>query len=264
MVEENNQSVAQPQVQSPIPEQTSTPPSPTSERRRLKLPIIIAGIVIFFIIGTASAAFFLLPKPDARQERKIETVIPTQSTVTKIPTASPLSATSTPTPTPDPTTDWKTYTNTSVGFQIKYPNRYSPPVLPGGPGENNLANGKEDDTHIIFSNNSTDSFGIQVFPFSGDPNTFTKSSQATAIPPYDWQDKDKDKTIQKESISVANIPAQLITANYKNSNELPFTAVFLLGKNHGFILNFSQSYSRIEINQVLSTFKFTTNSNSLW
>ncbi len=256
-MEETNQSI----IQTPIPEQSSTPPLPISEKRKLKFPIIIAGIVVFLLgAGAASAVFIIIPKQNVNQERKIEAKAPDQSIVTTIPTTFPFSANFTPTPTPDPTADWKTYVNNNVGFQIKYPSRYSSPVLPSGPGENNLANGNEDDTHIIFGNTSNDSFGIQVFPFSSDLNTITKSSQATAIPPYDWQGK--NTTIQKESISVAKIPTQLITAKNKNSNELPFTAVFLLGKNHGFIFNFSQSYSRTEIDQVLSTFKFTDNSNS--
>ncbi|MDO8270187.1 MAG: hypothetical protein Q7T54_05980 [Candidatus Levybacteria bacterium] len=153
------------------------------------------------------------------------------------------------------TSSWKTYTNSAVGFEIKFPNKYpSPPSLPGGPGENIKATGTETDNHILFGTSSTDTFGIQVFPYIGSLNSLITTDKAKSIPPYDWEGK--TTTVSSQQIKVALQNSLLITSNYKNSTELPFKAVFFVGKGYGFILNFSRNYTDNQITQILSTFRF--------
>ena len=105
-MEVSNQSVNPPQNPIPIQEQVQTPlPNPVSNKSRLKLPILIAGIVIFFlVVGGVFAAFFM--QKTNSNSKEVE--------VTPQPATSQVSS---PTPT---TTDWKTYTSPS-GYTIQYP-----------------------------------------------------------------------------------------------------------------------------------------------
>lgn len=122
-MEENSQNLNQPQVQNPIQEPSPISPlNPASNKSRLKLPIIIAGIVIFLIIiGTASAALFL-PKSNTSTPIETEVIVSPQPTVVEIiATSAPLlsSTPTSPVPTFDPTSSWKIYT--SPKFSFKYP-----------------------------------------------------------------------------------------------------------------------------------------------
>lgn len=123
-MEENNPNVSQPQIQVPIQEHTPIPPSgPVSNKPKLKLPILIAGIVIFLIlIGTASAVFFI-PKSNTEQPKQSDVTTTPQPTVeTNISSSPTTNPTTTPTtPTPDPTANWKTYINNQYQYSIEYP-----------------------------------------------------------------------------------------------------------------------------------------------
>lgn len=162
-----------------------------------------------------------------------------------------------PTPTPiDETANWKTYRNTVVGFEVKSPERFLSPALPGGFADNFLADGTEKDAHVLFGKTSDDSFGIRFFPFAKGVDDLIKTDEANAFPPYNWEGL-KNTTTTRKPIIVNNSQALMVVANYSNSNELPFTAVFLTGENYGFMFTFSQNFKQDEIDQILSTFKFT-------
>ncbi len=132
-MEVNSQNINPPQDPIPIQEQTPTPPSnPVSNKPKLKLPILIAGIVIFLIvIGSASAAFFL-PKSNTNQQKQAETTISPQPTATIgiNPSNSPTSSSTSPTP--DPTANWKTYTGSS--FTFRYPPGWAQSYITVSPG----------------------------------------------------------------------------------------------------------------------------------
>jgi len=154
------------------------------------------------------------------------------------------------------TSNWKTYKNTAVGFEFKYPDRYpSPPSLPSGPGEDRKADGTETNNHIIIGTSSTDSFGVNVFPFNGTLNSLPMTDKAKSTPVYDWEGK--TTTITTQQTKVDSIDALLLTGNYKQSTELPFRVVFFTRKGYGYVVTFSQNYSNAQIIQILSTFKFT-------
>ncbi len=118
-MEENNQRPSL--VQNPSIEQ-SPPPSPHTEKPKLKLPILIAGVVVVSILSVYS--IMLLGSKKAVACPTDAKVCPDGTTVGRIgahcefgkcpvPSISPVSA--------DPTANWKIYSNTLSNFSLKYP-----------------------------------------------------------------------------------------------------------------------------------------------
>lgn len=159
--------------------------------------------------------------------------------------------------TPNPTANWKTYTNTKIGFELKYPQRYPQPGLPVGAPDSSSINttGNEDNTDIIFGQISTDSVDLIVFPFlgtAGELKNYTKSP--VTLPLYE------NMTLIK-NVQVGETTAQWYKATpkivYPGSPNIGAVRVYFVGKNHGFILNTTLDHNQNEIDQILSTFKFT-------
>ena len=87
-----------------------------------------AGILIFLLLlGGISAIFVFLPKPTLNKQVKTETVVTLQSTVTPttIPSPTQIIPTQLLTTTPDSTANWKTYSDTKLGYSFKYPQALS-------------------------------------------------------------------------------------------------------------------------------------------
>ncbi len=94
-----------------IPPQSSSPP--TSSFPSPKKPFIIIGCIIVFVFATASA-FFL-----GKSQNSLNKSIPQISQITSpspIPTTDLYTESS-----PSATANWKTYTNTSNGYELSYP-----------------------------------------------------------------------------------------------------------------------------------------------
>jgi hypothetical protein len=164
------------------------------------------------------------------------------------------------TPTPDPTANWPVYVNTKIGFQVKYPSRYPKPELPSGaPGSPTLyADENTDNNNIIFGTNSTDSFSISVFPFSGNLDSLMASPQATNTRPFNGSPLSQFTTTTNE-ITVGGVRAQWLISSYKEGSltSEKHNNIYFTNKNHGFIINTWPDYNVTELNQILSTFKFT-------
>lgn len=117
-------------TQSLTPEQIppAAPLAPETPRRKLKLPILITGIIILLLLtGSASAAFLFLPKSSSNSQKQTEVVItpqPAFSQTTIIPSPTTTMTTLSPIPTPTPTISWATYTYVDPVsmFTLKYPN----------------------------------------------------------------------------------------------------------------------------------------------
>lgn len=108
-MEENDQKVNPPQNESLIQQQAPTPSNPVSDKSKLKLPIIIAGIVIFLLLLGSVSAAFLTQKSNNKSKEKIEVAISPQTTTLQ----------TSPMPTNNSTSDWKTFENNT--YSISYP-----------------------------------------------------------------------------------------------------------------------------------------------
>lgn len=92
----------------PIPQPLSPAPALNS-----KLPLILTGLVLILVSGTGG--FFL-----GKQFYSKPALQPTPSLTLKT------------TPTPDPTTNWEVYTDSKLGYSIKYPkNTFTVKATPG-------------------------------------------------------------------------------------------------------------------------------------
>ena len=135
-------------------------------------------------------------------------------------------------PTPTPTTtatidtsNWKTYTNTRVGFSIKYPNRYPQPGLPSGPptAPTIYANGTEVKTAIIFGKAFNDSYELIPVPYNSTLDDFLKARQVAQLkldgyfmgilPPYG------PTTLVKKIFINDNIPNALLYDTTSKGNK---------------------------------------------
>lgn len=228
---------------------TSIPDPASSKDKFFKIALIIIGFLV--VLGLFLNAYLLLKK-----EKSATVTIP-------IPTATPTSISVLPTniPTPLPTTsetaNWKTYTNTKAGFQVKYPPRYSEPGLPSGIGNSpKIFADENSEGDIIFGETSDDSFSIFVFPFTGNIQKLMVSPEAGAIPPGNWDGTSENISLTSRDVMVDGVNTKEQTASYKIGVKGTYTAVFFTKGGYGFIINPSPDHNDKEINQVLSTFKF--------
>ncbi len=211
--------------------------------------LILAGIVI--LIAVAGGIFFLgrltAPKPQ------------TQTPVaTPQPSPSPLS-TKTPAKVEDPTANWKTYTNTKIGFQIKYPPRFGPPVLPSGLDPTIYADGSEDKADIIFGEKTGDSYSLIIFPYNLtliDLLNERKTKRA-ATPDLKLPVILPDiPTKLVKTFSVADVETNWYTNGYENGKDASSQEVHFIGRGYGFIFRRGENVKQQELDQILSTFRF--------
>lgn len=172
--------------------------------------------------------------------------------ITQLPSPTNTSySTPSPSSSSDETANWKIYTNNKVGFSLKYPPRYIKPTVPGSERPIDV-NGSEDNIAIEFSTSTSDYISLSVIPFSKSLNelkTYGGDVDAETMflrngPLIDGSES-RWYVIKKDSI------------NYKRYK------VDFLGKGHGFTLEYDENHSEREVNQVLSTFKFTTPSEDI-
>jgi hypothetical protein len=100
----------QPSVAPVFPQAPAAPPTPPApvdspKKPRSNWPLII-GLVVVLLAGIGAGIFYSVSNLR----------LPNMPFINPSPTSTP-----TPTPTPDPTADWKTYTNTALRFELKYP-----------------------------------------------------------------------------------------------------------------------------------------------
>jgi hypothetical protein len=212
-----------------------------------KWPLIIVGVIL---LATLLTGTYLLgknqginQKPTANQTQKV-----VKSTLTPTPTS---------TPTPDLTTSWKTYTNTKVGFSIRYPYRFSQPELPSGPGPTIYADGTEVKTEIVFGVTNNDSFSIIPVPFTSNLEDFLKAEQNSIVKTDAhfmgiWYG-DGPKTIMK-TISVNNLPDATL---YKSASGNFKEAHVLLPNQYILIFRTNTQQNESEFETIIKSLRFT-------
>lgn len=221
----------------------------------------LAPILIVILIAAAVGGYFIYQK-------QIKPVVVPQQT------AQPSSTNASPAPTGvGEIANWKTYTNTKVGFQIKYPPRYSKPGLPSGaPTAPALyADGNEESGTILFGNPSginEDGFILDFYSFTG---TLDKLSLDMSYgQPYDFSGKnnnyDEDNVlITRKELLIDGKPALSLTKKYIvkiTGSEVgsPYMGIFFINRGYGFGIIADRKHDAQEVNQILSTFKFSNQS----
>ncbi len=224
-------SVGTPPVVEIIPPQVDQPQTPPSGKFSLspKIMLIILAILIVAVVGSGiylSAG--TQPKP---------TPTPTPTIVSK------------PTPTPDPTTNWKKYTNPTYNFVIKYPSTLS----------------LEDKTSQFppFTIFITDK--SKQVPYEG----------GNTINPYMIIQVKKSNLSTNDYINDPNNNLQLISNKKVGGNDFVIAKekfgigiapdIYMI-KNSNSIISISNSSYSIKssfFDQILSTFKFTDQKQSL-
>ena len=109
---EPNQPVQQTTQLTPIPPQPVVPTTPTitSQPKASKLPIILLALIS--LLSLSGLVYFYLQTKSLKQQTASQ---PSPTPITSInPSVKPSQTT-------DPTTNWKTYTNSSSNYTIKYP-----------------------------------------------------------------------------------------------------------------------------------------------
>ena len=217
--------------------------NPPPKKPFLTGKIILIAIILLILLGLGGTYLALKSKP--KPQPTVPQVVPT------------------PSPTPiDETANWKTYTNTIVGYQIKYPNRYSEPRIGNSPPI--PATGTEDETRIVFGDTQSDFYFLSVFPFSGTIQDLKKKKDY-GYSPGGWENS-KDVSTEEQVLHANKIEGPFVTATYKNPElrliGYPNRSVFFLGKNRAFVLFGWSSHSKDELPQMFSTFKFIDSESS--
>jgi len=101
-VTENQQTPTEIQNITPRPQPQTQIPSKSKKTKKF----LVLGLILLLIIAGAGGAYFYLKNQKSK----------TQDITSEVPTS--------PTPTPDPTADWETYTNTDIGYLLKYPSTW--------------------------------------------------------------------------------------------------------------------------------------------
>lgn len=217
------------------------------------VPIIVLVLVVLTI---ALGGFYL-----ARSQKP--TLKPQNTKTVQQPPQSP-----SPTPLPSgETANWKTFTNTKVGFQIRYPPRYTMvglPIAQMSQNDSEMVDAtQEDDHNIHFEGNENDSFTVYPLHFKGTIDALLTSAEAETFLPG-WVNSQNVTIKQSKQITIDGVNALWETAAYKTGRfaQNDYVGVFFVKKDHGFMIHFSPNYNEAEINQILSTFKFTDRSQA--
>lgn len=182
--------------------------------------LILAGIIIILVV--------FLGKQTVTNLKPSTTIVASRSSV-PIPTISFIS---------DETSLWNTYTNTKVGFSVKYPPRY--PTKP-----------IEDNQTVIFGLPPEDAYYLKIIPFQGTVEEFFQQTITGANIQFEKMEFIKQTTVLDNKA--------LWYKRIKNNSEQ--LEVYFTAANHGFIFQPSMlnKADLKELDIILSTFKFTSN-----
>lgn len=207
------------------------------------LILVLIGILVIMVV--ASGAFYL-GRSTARQPQSKSSFVTSSSQQT-------------PSPIVDETANWKTYTNTKIGFKIKYPPRYPIPVLPSGRADapTIYADGTEDNAFVIFGTTTLDAIYLRIIPFKGAVEEFYNNLTLTyeLDPNYVIIPQYHEMKFVKE-LAVANQKA-LWYERVLRKEQFGFQEVYFVFNNHGFVLQpskINKKQDKKEIEMMLSFF----------
>ncbi|MBL7159245.1 hypothetical protein ISS85_02120 [Candidatus Microgenomates bacterium] len=241
------------------PEITETNLAPIPKKPNKWLKIVLLGILGLAIVGSLVYAGYWCGKENLKREtQSVKSQLETENlTPTKIPAVN-----STPTSTlvPDGTADWKTYRNTKVGFQFKYPFRCKNPRIPSGPGYEIYADGTEDSAILLFDladgYSGLNGISLTFFPYSGTLDNFKEE-----INKHETPGKNKSMLIRRSKVNRQYADWYIkmpLTVHPDEPGIGPHGRLEIYFKlnDYGFFFNLSRDHSEEEMVQILSTFKF--------
>ncbi len=169
-------------IPSPPSDQPPTPPmeqNSTDEAPKKSSPLIVVAIIILLLTILGAGGYLLWTKYFA------------VSTPTPTPSPSPV-AVVTATPTADPTANWETYTNTAVGFSVRYPS----------------------DWRLVGTETSADTIGFGPSSVGEDVqwviNIYNNKTADQIIADMGKQ-FGTDRKVQQEKITISGLPATKVT-----------------------------------------------------
>lgn len=226
----------------PSPSTSASQPSQAvPPHKKSKLIYLFIGLVILVIITfTASVAANIYKGTQPK------------------PTPTPLAQKPTPTPPPagGPTASWKTFSNTTCGYSIKYPPNMETFFLPdvgGGNPSTSFESGSDN-----FSSKTGD--GVSILYLNIHMSEVSDASSFESIRNY-YNNEKSYTNLRFEDISVDGVKALRVTGDLFGK---PFLEEDLTNK--GCAYKISSDKDSIEMaKQILSTFKFTDSADtSIW
>lgn len=221
--------------------------------------LILLGVLV--IAGLVGGAFYLGKSANLQKTAPGPVITPQTQTPSPKVSALPLQ---TLTPITDETTTWKTYTNSKIGFEIKYPPDIDIAGQLGlglGPITENeskhvaLGSGLLGPTKTGSQSSFEGQMSIAMTPFQGSVEDFVNSGQVPEFRIYSIPAVQKYGLTQKESIN--NIEMFF----YDSLGDTPFYGhlVFFVGKGYAFELRLDDRVKKFQGTplEILSTFKFT-------
>lgn len=151
----------------------------------------------------------------------------------------------------DETASWKVYKNTSIGFELKYPDKWDKVEKPGTNKKNSSqitdATGTEESPTVIYWPGLT----LIVFPYDGDFENLVKT--AKQIGPF----SDERIILKKiKDVSVDGILGALYaTADTPKPVQSGYEAYFM-NNGEAFLFSSSLDIEQQTLEQILSTFRF--------
>lgn len=214
------------------------PPSPIKPSRKFSVKIII-GIVVFLLLAGGAAAGYIF-------REQLDLVSKPNPTLTPITTV---------TPTPNPTADWKTYTNNSLGYTLKYPTNWNI----ASPGfETGILLQTEELQITDFSNVAKGAFIYGPYEPRITINYFSLDALKN-----EYLNLENKIIIQEKDIPLDGQPAKMLVIKHTDAYSIE---VVFQNKQPGDVrYSFISLVSEIEsfevyqeqFDQILSTFKFT-------
>ncbi len=228
---------------------TAQPGKPTVVYSPLRLnwKNVVAGSVIALLIVAIGVFAFSYYNPDATTVPPVVIKSGTQSAKTSKATTSAEKVV---------TADWKSYTNTSVGYLLKYPEDYNlvtKDLLPKSTIEIRSGNYKEKITDGTRTIEKGSSISVKLaFPsegFVGDVNAYKTSNG--------WHKEENQKNLRV--VEVSGYDAQRFYYEPKDSLKYDIVTLETKGKIYEFWFEVASSDSSTQtkiFDQILSTFKF--------